>query len=139
MDTSVREQRTLTELDHVRLERLAADRALQTSHAEPAALTELLGNADLMPSKGIPPDLVTMYSQVMLRDVENGSSLRLTVTYPGDAEPSAGFVSVLSPAGTALLGLRVGDIARWRTPGGERVAEVTALLFQPEASGDYTL
>ena len=48
-------------------------------------------------------------------------------------------ISVLSPVGAALLGLRVGDTARWTGPGGQRgSARVSALLFQPEASGDYT-
>ena len=39
----------------------------------------------------------------------------------------------------SLLGLRVGGRAHWHTPQGEpRSARVTAILFQPEASGDYT-
>ena len=50
-----------------------------------------------------------------------------------------GFISVLSPLGASLLGLRVGDVAQWRTPRGEeRMARVVEVLFQPEASGDYT-
>ena len=58
---------------------------------------------------------------------------------PADAEPLAGFVSVLSPIGSALLGLRVGSVARWASPtGDEMAAEILAILFQPEASGDYT-
>jgi pimeloyl-ACP methyl ester carboxylesterase len=58
---------------------------------------------------------------------------------PADAEPDAGFVSVLSPVGAALLGRRVGSRASWVTPDGRRhEAEIVAVLFQPEASGDYT-
>jgi regulator of nucleoside diphosphate kinase len=39
-----------------------------------------------------------------------------------------------------VLGLHVGATARWVAPGGEAgAAEIVALLFQPEASGDYTL
>jgi regulator of nucleoside diphosphate kinase len=39
-----------------------------------------------------------------------------------------------------LLGQRVGSVVRWRTPAGDaKAAEVLALLFQPEDSGDYTL
>jgi regulator of nucleoside diphosphate kinase len=46
-------------------------------------------------------------------------------------------VSVLSPVGTALLGLRVGGVARWQTPGGDAVAlRVDALAYQPEANGE---
>lgn len=45
---------------------------------------------------------------------------------------------MLSPLGAALIGLRVGDVARWITPDGKpREAKVLGLLFQPEASGDY--
>ena len=36
--------------------------------------------------------------------------------------------------------LRVGEEARWRTPDGRDTrGEVVAILFQPEASGDYTI
>jgi hypothetical protein len=34
----------------------------------------------------------------------------------------------------------MGQVSRWSTPsGGERAAEVLAILFQPEASGDYSM
>jgi regulator of nucleoside diphosphate kinase len=40
----------------------------------------------------------------------------------------------------SMLGLRVGEVARWRLPGGwEGAARVEAIEFQPEASGIYTL
>ncbi|MEZ5635535.1 MAG: GreA/GreB family elongation factor [Burkholderiaceae bacterium] len=73
-------------------------------------------------------------------DLSTGRRQQLTLCYPHDAEPAAGLVSVLSPVGCALIGLRAGDIARWQTPSGEGVvAQVLSVLFQPEASGDYTL
>ena len=50
----------------------------------------------------------------------------------------AGRVSVYSPVGAALLGLRVGERARWHTPNGDACeADIVAVLFQPEASGEY--
>jgi len=88
----------------------------------------------------VPPDVVTMYSQVLLLDRASGERNKVTLCYPADAEPAEGFVSVLSPLGWSLLGLRAGQVARWSTPsGGERAAEVLAILFQPEASGDYSM
>lgn len=127
--------RTLTELDHVRLVRM-----LQRLAAAPAPMGELLDLAHVVPSRAVEPDVVTMYSQVQLIDAASGARSTLTLCYPHDAEPAAGFVSVLSPVGRALLGLRVGDVAQWATPdGGMQSAEIVALLFQPEASGDYTL
>ncbi len=47
-------------------------------------------------------------------------------------------MSVLSPLGLSLLGLRTGSTARWNTPRGPRTATLLAIAFQPEASGDYT-
>ncbi len=45
----------------------------------------------------------------------------------------------MSPVGASLIGRHVGSIARRQTAGGDQgAAEVVTLLFQPEASGDYT-
>ena len=135
------QERTLTELDHARIARL-----LRTSSAtapvgpfDPAP-RDLLDSAAVVPSRVVSPDVVTMYSQVMLLDLESGARQKLTLCYPSDADPGQGFVSVLSPVGMNLLGMRVGAVARWSAPDGkERRAEILALLFQPEASGDYTI
>lgn len=132
-------ERTLTELDHARLARLTR----HTGNASPTPLEglvdEVLDSAELVSSRAVSPDIVTMNSQVELADLATGKRQRLTVCYPCDAEPSAGLVSVLSPVGASLIGRRVGSIARWQTPkGDEGAAKVVALLFQPEASGDYT-
>lgn len=125
-------ERLLTELDFARLNNLNG------AHI-PSELAQTLDALDLVPSREIPPDVVTMYSQVIVQDLTTGTRQRLTLCYPTDAEPHQGFISVLSPVGTGLLGQRVGAIARWRTPNGDEcMAEIVALLFQPEASGDYT-
>lgn len=123
--------RTLTELDHVRLQRLHRQGATPP-------MDELLDAASVVPSREVRPDVVTLYSQVLLRD-ERATEQRITLCYPDDAEPAEGFISVLSPLGLALLGLHVGGVARWQAPNGlTHSAEIVALLFQPEASGDYT-
>ena len=133
----VHAERVLTVLDHVRLAGLLR-RGAQQAHAPSSTLVDLIDAADLVPSREVDPDVVTMYTQVLVADAD-GTRRKLTLCYPSDAEPESGFVSVLSPVGAALLGQRVGGIARWTTPTGEtRAAEVVAILFQPEASGDYT-
>jgi regulator of nucleoside diphosphate kinase len=127
--------RTLTELDHVRLAAL-----LRRGAASPA-VQALVDEADLVPSREVGPDVVTMYSQVLVADAGGAADARrkLAVCYPADADPEAGFVSVLSPLGAALIGRRVGDRVRWTTrAGAAHEAEIVAVLFQPEASGDYT-
>lgn len=139
MEALTHEDRTLTELDHVRLVRLTR-RVNEHDLLRPGCpIDAILDAAQLVPSRDVAPDVVTMYSQVELADDATDTMYRLTVCYPSDADPQAGFVSALSPVGAAVLGLRVGDTARWRLPNGEqRAAKVVAVLFQPEASGDYT-
>ncbi|MDM0116322.1 GreA/GreB family elongation factor [Variovorax sp. J22R133] len=131
MHATIYGERTLTDLDFARLGKLLG-REL------PPHLAELLASAEVTSSRAVPSDVVTMYSRVELVDVHTLRRQTLTVCYPGDAEPTAGFISVLSPVGSSLLGLKVGDIARWQSPNGnDCAAEVTAILFQPEATGDY--
>lgn len=126
-------ERTLTELDFARLSKLAHNNA-------PQWVTDLLDGVDILDAREVSSDTVTMYSTVECQDLNSGRRQQLTVCYPNDAEPAIGFVSVLSPVGCSLLGLRVGDVARWKMPSGEDGgAQVLSVLFQPEASGDYTL
>lgn len=133
---AITSERTLTELDHVRLTNLLR----RDARAVPEPVAQLLDGCAIVASSLVAPDVVTMYSQLVLRDLSTGSRSKLVVCWPADAEPAAGFVSALSPAGSSLLGLRVGDIARWATPGGDqRAVAIEAITFQPEASGDYAL
>jgi len=136
METQSPTERTLTHIDHVRLTRLAS---LSERDAY-GAVQALLENSDLVASAIVPATVVTMYTQVLLQGDAGTAPYKVTLCYPDDAEPSQGFISVLSPLGASLLGLRVGDVARWRTPfGGERKARIVEVLFQPEANGDYTI
>lgn len=126
-------QRTLTQLDVARLSRrLSADKS--------SVLADGLDEADVVEPAQVPPDLITMNSLFTVEDRRTGETKKLMLCYPEDADPTKGYISVLSPAGTGLLGLRVGETAAWRSPQGqEQTAFVKEVLFQPEASGDYTL
>ena len=132
MQKTLTRERLLTELDHSRLNHLRGAPL-------PAELADSLDTLDVVPSREVPADVITMYSQVLIEDLHGHKRQKLTLCYPDDAEPHNGFISVCSPVGASLLGQRVGSTARWRTPNGEVCeAEIVALLFQPEASGDYT-
>jgi regulator of nucleoside diphosphate kinase len=129
-------ERTFTQLDHVRLTRLIA----LTGGLPPEAtrvVEDVLASGELVASPQVPPTVITMYSQVIVQE-EGAAPRKLTLCYPEHAEPGTGFISVLSPVGVALLGLHVGQSARWTTPNGQqRSACIVAMLFQPEATGDY--
>ncbi|MBO9649111.1 MAG: GreA/GreB family elongation factor [Variovorax sp.] len=133
MTATIYGERVLTELDHVRLSKL------QDARSHPA-LESLLDFAEVMRSREVPADIVTMHSKITLVDARTGQRDQMTLCYPPEADPAKGFLSVLSPVGMGLIGLRLGAVAHWKTPGGdERSARVEEILYQPEASGEYTL
>ncbi|MDN8617491.1 GreA/GreB family elongation factor [Variovorax ginsengisoli] len=132
MHAVVHGERTLTDLDFARLTKLLSQQL-------PPTLADLLASAEVTSSRAVNADVVTMYSRVEVVDVHTRRRQVLTICYPGDAEPAAGFISVLSPVGNSLLGLKTGDVARWLTPTGEEcAAEIAAIQYQPEATGDYS-
>ena len=126
--------RVLTELDHVRISNLLKHPGM----AFAADLEAVIDNAELISSYQVRPGLVTMNSQVLIADVQTGTERKLTLCYPPDADAATGFVSVLSPVGTGLLGLSEGEIAHWDAPNGtEASAKIVKILFQPEESGEF--
>ena len=84
MDTMLLTERTLTDLDHARLKRLLAGTPAGPGQASIAALRAAMDNADLVPSRTIPPDVVTMYSRVV---VVESTTRRDQVLFPADGPP----------------------------------------------------
>lgn len=129
--TVVTAERLISALDFARLLRVG-------SGALPSGLDTTLDDADIVAPREIPPDVVTMRSQVELRPEDTGVPQRVVLGYPEDAAAVPGHLSVLSPLGAGLLGLRVGDVVAWPVPGGAlRRARIERLLHQPEATGDF--
>jgi regulator of nucleoside diphosphate kinase len=102
-----------------------------------------LERASVVPPEAVPPTLVTMNSKVWFMDEmakdEYGMNLEygLTLVYPGP-DNSPGTVSVLTPVGSALLGLSVGQKISWPMPHRrEMCVRVLKLLYQPESNGEY--
>jgi len=124
-------ERTLTEVDFSRLSKLPSQQLSPT-------LADLLACAEITSSFAVNADVVTMNSRAEVVDMDTRRRQVLTICYPGDAEPATGFISVLSPVGNSMLGLKTGDIARWITPTGQMcAAQIAAIQYQPEACGDY--
>ena len=123
-------ERELTELDYVRLRKLNASNGNRE-------LADVLANAEVIPGSQIDANVLTMNTRFELEELDTGERRVLTLKYPDDAQPADGSISVLSPLGCSLIGLRPGDTAQWHTPSGNKSALVRAVLFQPEASGDY--
>ncbi len=134
-------ERTLTELDHVRLSKLVQrHKSAIGAQSPPLPIELVLDEADVVHWRQVPPGVITMHSRVLVKDPQTGAQRQLTLCYPDDAAPADGFVSVLSPVGWSLLGREVGATVRWHTPAGdERAAQILGILFQPESSGQPTV
>lgn len=59
------------------------------------------------------PDFVRLGAIVRYRDLRTKRERAVRVTRPGEMEPDTNDVSVLSPIGAALIGLKAGAIFRW--------------------------
>jgi len=98
-----------------------------------------LNRATIVASTEIHPDVITMNSKVRLLDLGTKEEMTYTLVFPDEVEVSEGKISVFAPIGTAMLGFRVGDTINWKVPAGVRRIKVLAILYQPEASGDFHL
>jgi transcription elongation factor GreA len=65
--------------------------------------------------------------RVLLRDLDSGERLELELVGPLEADPSEGRISVASPLGKAIVGLRRNQIAVVDAPRGERLYKVLAV------------
>lgn len=103
--------------------------SLSTSEFKKASfLEEEMLRADIVEPEKLPPEVVSMNSNVRYVDMESGEMMGVRVTYPWDSNIDEGRVSVLAPLGSALLGLGVGQEISWPLPNGRtknlRVVEV---------------
>lgn len=110
-------------------------------HDSPASerLDAELHRAVVVAQRSVPPNVVTMNSEVVYEDRDTLATREVKVVYPKDADAARGRVSVLAPIGTALLGMRVGQTIEWLVPGGTKRIRVVEIRYQPEASGDFDL
>ncbi len=127
----------VTEPDWKRLTVLLADVRATLPRAEASflRLRRLLVNADVMPSRNIPPEVVTMNSRVRLQHEGDDRESVVTLVFPPDARGSdfeKVKLSVLTQTGMALLGRKVGDTIM-------DCLAIAELLYQPEAAGDFDL
>jgi regulator of nucleoside diphosphate kinase len=117
---------------------------LQAAMARYAALNterldEELARAFVVEPREVAPDVVTMNSEIEYKDSESGQARTVRLVYPHQADANRGWVSVLAPLGSALLGLRVGQEITWEMPSGKRRLQISAVIYQPEAAGDWEL
>jgi regulator of nucleoside diphosphate kinase len=126
----------VTQYDLDRLNRLLA-KSKPHSDFHKALIAEL-EKAQVVDSKEVPSDVITMNSQVHFSD-DYGDVWDYWLVFPEQADLAEGKISVLSPIGCALLGYRIGDKFTVPTPAGRRVLKVEQIVHQPEREGHFDL
>ena len=106
---------------------------LSLLEAQPS-LRRLLERASVVASDSVPPNVVTMNSQVLVSEPGTGQRRVISVVYPQDADPAAGRISVLADAGAQLLGASPGHVIECDLPGATLRLQVEQVLYQPEHS-----
>jgi regulator of nucleoside diphosphate kinase len=76
-----------------------------------------LDRAHVIPPVDVMPDVVTMNSEIVVRDMDSNEELTFAVVFPSEADVNRRKISILAPIGTAVLGYRAGDTIEWNVPG----------------------
>jgi regulator of nucleoside diphosphate kinase len=131
---------TVTEMDHERVRKLIQTWSDSRDRDAAEALADELDRAEVVPAERITGSVVTMNSRVVFRDEESGETREVSLVYPKDSNAEVGRISVLSPIGSALLGLSVGQTIDWPLPRGRlKRIRVVEVVYQPEAAGHLHL
>ncbi|MCG2581330.1 MAG: nucleoside diphosphate kinase regulator [Marinobacter sp.] len=93
------------------------------------ALEDELDRATLVKSGELPEGIVAMNSVVHFINESSGSEYKLKLVYPDQNADVDDHVSVLAPAGAALLGLTVGDRIDW--PVDRKVLQLRIIQVTP--------
>lgn len=132
----MRDRIFITKIDFDRLYRLVARRDSQSPRDAEylERLEQELERAEIVEEDSMPQGVVTMNSQVRLKDLDSGDVQVYHLVFPHQVRTPQD-VSILAPVGTAILGYRVGDSIEWPVPKGIRRLEILQVLRQPVAAG----
>lgn len=98
-------------------------------NAAAEALDNELGRAKIVRNTELPDDVVAMDSRVTFIDLDTAEESTVDLVYPANADIEKMKISILSPVGTALIGLRVGGKIDWPLPNGKiRHLQVVAVI-----------
>lgn len=124
----------ISSLDMERLEALLDTLPAAQARAQEALLAEL-ARAEVVDPEDMPADVVTMNSRVRFV-LDDAETLEMLLVYPKDIDGSPDKLSILTPIGNALLGVRAGDGIAWARPDGATcIVKVRDVVYQPERAG----
>ncbi len=89
-------------------------------NSEISELLELeISRAEVVDDHDLQPGIVTMNSVVTFKDLDSEKVFEVTLVYPPEADVDQNRISILTPVGSALIGLREGQSIDWPLPNGK--------------------
>ena len=82
-------------------------------------LVRELDRAAVVAPDAVPAGVATMHSTMRFRDDVTRKERTVTLVYPGEQDIAEGRISVMTPIGVALIGLRKDQSIAWETRRGE--------------------
>lgn len=126
----------VSEIDYERLMGLATNVSERLEEIAEELMVEL-DRAKVVPAKRLPQNVIHMGSTVEFRS-NDGQERRVTLVYPGEADIAQGKISILTPIGTALIGLAPGQSISWTARDGKQ-HELNVLSVSNEAQVSLSL
>ncbi|KKI21827.1 nucleoside diphosphate kinase regulator [Sphingomonas sp. Ag1] len=108
-----------------------AELALSAERRHPRAAAMLLAEldrAEVCDAADLPDQTVVMNSRIEFVDEKSGARRMVELVYPGDADIAQGRVSILTPIGAGLIGMRAGRSISWPDRDGrERLLRIVSV------------
>lgn len=121
----------VSETEALRLSNLAAAAVFEGRSRDAAAtLLDEMDRADVVPDSRLPDDVVRMNSVVDC-EIDGKTKRTVELVFPGAADIDEGKISILSPAGAALIGLSPGQIMSWQGHDGRRHSVCVIAVGEP--------
>lgn len=96
-------------------------------------LTNELERAEIVEPKHMPPNVATMHSTVTFTVLATQKTFTYTLVYPREADGADDKLSILTPVGSALLGLSVGQEIEWPLAAGKTTrVRIDVIVYQPK-------
>ena len=101
-------------------------------------LEDELARANIVAPSEVPANVVSMNSLVQFKVLPDNETFEKKLVYPHDMAQHENAVSVLTPIGTALLGMEEGHTIDWPQPNGHIMhVVIEKVLYQPEREGEF--
>lgn len=105
----------IAKTDYLRLMQL-----IEKTETDAADALDLeISRAKIVEDTKLPKDVVAMNSTLTFSDLDSAEEKTIQLVYPQDADVSQLKISVLSPVGSALIGLKIGGTIEWPVPQGK--------------------